>query len=48
MNQKDLAFLTIGSLLHDIGKFGQRGGVLKSREMEKRCCKKGVRIPRSC
>lgn len=38
MNPQDLTLLVIAGLLHDIGKFAQRAGALKSREMEGEYC----------
>ncbi len=38
MDHQELAFLVLGALLHDIGKFAQRAGAPKSREMEGEYC----------
>ncbi len=38
MDHQELALLVLGALLHDIGKFAQRAGAPKSREMEGEYC----------
>lgn len=38
MEHQDRALLTIGGLLHDVGKFAQRAGAPKSHEMEGEYC----------
>ncbi len=45
MDHQELALLVLGALLHDIGKFAQRAGAPKSREMEENIVQRATDTP---